>query len=31
MDIINVDDFESRELVAESHEIQLDGGSFQVA
>ena len=32
MDIINVDDFESRELVAgSSYEIQLDGGSFQVA
>ena len=32
MDIINVDDFEPRELVAgRSYEIQLDGGSFQVA
>ena len=32
MDIINVDDFEPRELVAGStYEIQLDGGSAQVA
>jgi len=32
MDIINVDDFDSRELVAGStYEIQLDGGSIQVA
>ncbi len=32
MDIINVDDFDARELVAGStYEIQLDGGSAQVA
>jgi acyl-CoA dehydrogenase len=32
MDIINVDDFDARELVAGStYEIQLDGGSVQVA
>ncbi len=32
MDIINVDDFDPRELVAGStYEIQLDGGSMQVA
>ena len=32
MEIINVDDFDSRELVAgSSYEIQLDGGSMQVA
>ncbi len=32
MDIINVDDFDPRELVAGStYEIQLDGGSWQVA
>ena len=32
MDIINVDDFDPRELVAGStYEIQLDGGSAQVA
>jgi acyl-CoA dehydrogenase len=32
MEIINVDDFESRELVAgSSYEIQLDGGNMQVA
>ena len=32
MDIINVDDFDPRELVAGStYEIQLDGGSVQVA
>ncbi len=32
MDIVNVDDFDPRELVADStYEIQLDGGSMQVA
>jgi acyl-CoA dehydrogenase len=32
MDIVNVDDFDPRELVAGStYEIQLDGGSMQVA
>ncbi len=32
MDIVNVDDFDARELVAGStYEIQLDGGSIQVA
>ena len=32
MEIINVDDFDPRELVAGStYEIQLDGGSWQVA
>ncbi|MGH6692954.1 MAG: acyl-CoA dehydrogenase domain-containing protein, partial [Gammaproteobacteria bacterium] len=32
MDIIHVDDFDPRELVAGStYEIQLDGGSMQVA
>jgi hypothetical protein len=32
MDVIHVDDFDPRELVAGStYEIQLDGGSVQVA
>ena len=32
MDILHVDDFDPRELVAGStYEIQLDGGSWQVA
>ena len=32
MEIINVDDFDARELVAgRSYDLQLDGGSFQVA